>query len=261
MDRVFDPEFVQSQHYAELLIDEIPSNKRFDALIAIYRDKLKGEIYHIGLVVQALIKKLSEDQVKQFLAILSDELSIIRDEKDFRCNMHLIPPNLWEQLSEVSRIRAESRVIKDLREGEAVGRWPQIYCKHGALATWARKHFRFFKLKDAVAKVLIEKLESKKESAACYVTNYFLGQLSEIVVTSQTIERCINAISTYIRENNKSVRNSFIENFALLPERWQKDFGESLQDLTDKDNPALYLYDGSPFLNLLPEEDDDEIPF
>ena len=43
--RVFDPDFYKSQHYAELLVDEIPTNKRFDTLVAIYREKVNGDIH------------------------------------------------------------------------------------------------------------------------------------------------------------------------------------------------------------------------
>ena len=43
MTRIFDPDFVKSQRYAELLVDQIPTNKRFDALITVYREKLNGE--------------------------------------------------------------------------------------------------------------------------------------------------------------------------------------------------------------------------
>ena len=142
--QVFDPDFVRSsQRYAKLLVDEIPANKRFDALVTLYRQKLNGDIYNVGLVVHTLIAKLTDDQIKQYLAIVSDELVMITEEKDIRHNLHLLPPNLWEQLSEISRLRVENKVIRAIKDGEA----SNGSSRSGALATWARGHFRHFTLR------------------------------------------------------------------------------------------------------------------
>ncbi|MGI0016120.1 MAG: TIGR02391 family protein, partial [Nitrososphaera sp.] len=136
--RVFDSDFVKSDHYVELLVGEIPTNKRLDTLITIYREKLKGDIYSIGLLVRSLIGKISDDQVKQYLAIVSEELSTVTDEANIRYNLHLLPPNLWGELSEISRLRIENRVIREIKEGKL----DNGICKKGALATWARNHFK-----------------------------------------------------------------------------------------------------------------------
>jgi uncharacterized protein (TIGR02391 family) len=261
MGRVFDPDFYKSQQYAELLVDEVPTNKRFDVLVAIYRDKLNGDIYNVGLVIRALINKLSEDQIKQFLEVISEELSSITDEKEFRYNLHLLPPNLWEQLRELPRLRAENRVIKAIKEGEAVGE----SCRRGALATWARTHLRHFKLKEQVGNTFIVKLESDGSQGKYYVVSLFLGQLPDIVLNSYSIERCIKAISDSIRNGDNAMRNALIDNYYLLPENWQKSFEDSLKDLIDENNVTRYLPDGTaiPFLAKIEPEvsEEDDIPF
>lgn len=260
MKRVFDPDFYKSQQYAELLVEEVPTNKKFDVLVAIYRDKLNGDIYNIGLIIQALIGKLSEDQVKQFVVIVSDEFATITDEKEFRYNLHLFPSSLWEQLQEISRLRAENRVLKAIKEGEA----EEDKCRRGALATWARGHFRFFKLKEQIGITLAEKLESNDISSQYFVTEYFLAQLPEVVLSTYRIQRCIKAISNSIRNGNTTIRNSLVENIHSLPEDWQKKFVESLKDLINEENPEQYLYNGTPFIGKdisLTDVIEDDIPF
>lgn len=257
MNRVFDPDFYKSQQYAELLVDEIPTNKRFDVLVAIYRDKLEGDIYNVGLVIQALIAKLSEEQIKQFATIVSDELATINEEKEFRYNLHLLPSNLWEQLNEISRLRAENRVIKAIKEGEAIGE----NCRRGALATWARSHFRYFKLKEQIGLAFAEKLESGNLNSRYFVVKYFLGQMPDVVLNQHRIQRCVKAICNSIRNDNQStIRNTLIDNIYLLPEDWQKYFADSLKDLIDETDSPNYLYDGTPFLAKL-ESPEDDIPF
>ena len=259
MGRIFDPDFFKSQHYAELLVNEIPSNKLFDVLIAIYRRKLEGDVYSIGLVVRALIIKLSDDQIKRYVAIVSEELSEITDEKDFKYNLHLLPPHLWVSLSETSRLRVENRVIRAIREGES----RDNKCIKGALATWARKHFPYFTLKDQVGETFIEKLESDNLLSKYYVAELFLPQLSEVISSPTRIRRCVIIISESIRKSDGGMQTALLNNIYSLPEKLQKDFAESLKDLTDESNPAIYLPDGAPFLvSTQPKSDEDEnLPF
>lgn len=262
--RVYDPDFVRSQRYATLLVDEIPANKRFDTLVAIYREKLNGDIYNIGLVVGTLLGKLTDNQVKQYLEIVSDELSTISDEKEFIYNLHLLQPSRWEQISEASALRVENRVIRAIREGDA--EWDE--CKAGVLATWARAHFTYFKMKDTVGKALLEKLETRSEwngdyseRNAHYVVGWFLPQLPHVLLSPHLIARCVNAISYHIREGNTRIRTLLIDGIRDLPDNWQEQFVEALKDLTDANNPAICLIDGTPFLTSdPPSEGYDDMP-
>ena len=261
MERVFDPDFYKSQQYAELLVDEVPTNKRFDVLVAIYRDKLNGDIYNVGLVIRALINKLSEDQIKQFLGIVSDEIGSITNEKEFRYNFYLLPPNLWEQIQELPKLRAENRVIKAIKDGQAIGQ----SCRQGALATWARSHFRYFKLKEQIGNAFITKLETDSTLGKYYVVNLFLTQLPDVVLSSHHIERCVKAISNIIRNGNNEIRNTLIDDFWLLPENWKNIFTDSLKDLIDENSVIGYTPDGEPIPFLAKIEpktsEEDDIPF
>jgi hypothetical protein len=260
IESIFDPDFVKSQHYAELLVEKIPTNKRFDTLVAIYREKLKGDIYNVGLVIRALIAKLPEDQIKQYMEIVSEELGTITDGNSFAYNLHLLPPNLWEQLAEISKLRAENRVIKAIREGEVYGE----KIRHGGLATWAKAHFQNFTLREQIGLEFIEKLESPILSSNHYVTGFFLLQLPNVIFSLPQIRRCIKAISNSVRQGDERIRNTLVMNIRSLPDKWQTWFAESLSDLTDEHNPEIYLSDGSPFLTSSQSADIDEeedIPF
>lgn len=160
-------------------------------MVTIYRDKLNGDIYNVGHIIRVIIDKLTDEQSKQFLAIISEELSTTTAEKEFRYNFHILPPHLWEQIQEASKLRAENRVIKAIKEGEAIG----DVCQKGALATWARAHFRHFKLKEQIGIAFTEKLEKNNFSDKFYVVKLFFLQLPEVVISSYLIQKCVNAIS------------------------------------------------------------------
>ncbi|MBI5713517.1 MAG: TIGR02391 family protein [Chloroflexi bacterium] len=263
MTRVFDADFVKSKHYAELLTNEVPTNKLFDTLVTVYRDKLQGDIYSVGLIVHVLISKLSDDQMKQYLTIVSDEMGVITDEKDIRYNLHLLPPSLWEQISEISRLRIENRVLRAIKDGMSIHK----NCQTGALATWVREHFRYFALKDQVGAAFLEKIQSNISNSKYYVAELFLPQLPVVILSSYQIQQCIKVISDDIRGGDRILRKALVENIYSLPENWQSGFVESLKDITNEDDPQLYLPDGTPFLKsepLLKSEppmDEENIPF
>ncbi len=252
LESVFDPDFYRSQQYAELLVNRIPPNKRFDALILIYREKFRGDIYNVALVIKALIDQLTDEQIQQFVAIVSDELATIKDEKGFRYNLHLLPPKLWEQLHEVSRLRAENRVIKELKEGR------------GALTTWARDHFRYFKLKQQLSNVFLEKLQGSDPLGKLSVVKSYLSYLPDIFVDELSAKRCVRAISDSIRNGNIAVRNELVDDIFWLSEDWQNLFVENLKDLIDSEENSgkgTYLPNGTYFLGTFEPPEEDDVPF
>jgi uncharacterized protein (TIGR02391 family) len=261
LTRVFDSNFVNSYRYAELLVNEVPANKLFDTLIAIYRGKLEGDIVSTMLVIGALINKLSEDQIKQFLAIVSDELSVINEDIEIRYNLKLIPPNLWSRLTEVSKLRIENRVIGSIKEGQVING----VLSYGGLATYARKHFENFTLKDRLEKTFLEKLNSKSVSERIYVIGHFLSVLPIVITAPFWIDEIISDISDTIKDNYEITHKPFVKHFHSLPDLWRKQFYEELKDMTEdeEETSAFQLADGTPFLKYIeysPRSDDD-IPF
>jgi uncharacterized protein (TIGR02391 family) len=169
MTSVFDPDFYRSQQYAELLVQQIPTTKRFDILVALYREKLLGDIHNVALVIHTLISKLPDDQVAQYLLIVSDELSTVTVEKEFRYCLKMVPAHLWEKLSDAPRLRAENRIIREIQKGSMYG----TTCSSGGLATWARDQLCNFSLKDKVAIAFVEKLQSQDQLSQWYVVGCF----------------------------------------------------------------------------------------
>jgi hypothetical protein len=231
----------------------------FTRRCTVYREKFNADIYNVGLIVRTLLGRLTEDQLKQYLAVVSDEVSTVTDEKEFRYNLHLMPPAFWQQLSEASRMRVENRVVRSINEGQFVNRKIQ----RGALATWAREHFPYFTLEYQVGTAFIDKLEADDRTGKHYVVELFFQQLPVVVESSYRIGRCVKAISTCVREGDEVVRDIVARSAFLLPEYWQKEFARELQDQADENEPpATYPTDEmDPFLSSDEPIDEDEIPF
>jgi uncharacterized protein (TIGR02391 family) len=256
LKRVFDPDFVDDERYIRLLVNEIPSIRLFDTLIALYRGKSSGNVYHVGKVIKELLTRISVDQTKQFLTILANELNTISDETEIRYNLYIIPISLWMQIQEAPRIRIENRVIKAIEKGTED--FDQI--RDGALATWARELFPFFILKEKAGDAFITKLESDNLFEENYVLCFFFRQLPIVITNERKIKRCTEIISNKIKHNQSDYRVALINNITYLPNNWQILFKEKLIDETNEKNPAVFLSDGSPFLTNLVNLDD-ENPF
>jgi uncharacterized protein (TIGR02391 family) len=249
LDKIFDPDFVDSKRYAELIVAEIPENKRVDTLIEIYRKKLDGKGRNIALTVKVVLNILTEEQKNIYLKIVSDELSITSNEKVIICNLKLLPPNLWQQIDEKARLRIENKIIKSIEEGIYSPFENKCLDGKGSLGTWGRTFLNHFTSIDTLKTVLINKFRSESTYQKIYVINFFFLQLPKIFTYSYNIDECINVISEMIKKPEEAVVNIFRENYYMLPEKWREKFKYNLEILSES-NPELWSY-----IN------DEEIPF
>jgi uncharacterized protein (TIGR02391 family) len=197
--RVFDPDFVENERYSDLLTSEIPPGKQLDILIEIYRRKTEGDGRKLRFIINSLIKNLTEDQVTEFVSVVSDELKIVHDNNIIRMILEFFPPNLWHKLSETARLRIENKLLQSIRDGQ----WHPSSSKiiDGAFGTWAKSFMRFFTLKDELLNVIVEKLWSNQTMQGLYVMKYFYSEIPFLVENNETRQRIIRAITKRIRTN------------------------------------------------------------
>jgi uncharacterized protein (TIGR02391 family) len=256
LTRVFDPDFVGSDRYAKLLVDEIPDKKLMDTAIEIYRKKEDGSEERLELLFKAFFVRLSETQITQFLTVVSEELKIIQDEKLIRSVLRILPANLWPRIDETARLRIENKLIRSIESGEAYEDSEKV---KGALGTWARDFLTYFTFREEVTITLINKLSNNDSDHRRYVANFFMSELPSVITEAWHIILCVSAISDAIKGGDLTLRRALINCVRKYPEEWQKDLAEELKDLTDSKRPALNFPDGTPFLTLT--IDDDDIPF
>jgi len=92
VSRVFDPDFVASERYSDLLASEIPAKKRLEVFFDVYRDKLDGKGENLKFFFAALLKQLDDEDKNQFMSVslknFSRLMTIGLSRSLFR---HLIP--------------------------------------------------------------------------------------------------------------------------------------------------------------------------
>ena len=254
--RVLDPEFVESARYAELLVSEVPALKRGDATIALYQERKRADLRKLRFLIGGLLAQLSDTQINNYLAVVSEELRTTTDDASIRTSIQMLTPELWPGLAEVARLRIENKLIGGLQQGEVLegGKTTQ------PLATWSNSFLKAFSLRQEAAVTLVRKLEDSDRDDRHYVGKYFMRYLPEVAVSDHLVERCIRAIASAVKEGDENVRAALISVVRSYPPEWQAKLHSALQEETDPENPAVVLDDGTPFLSS-PTKEDDDVPF
>lgn len=199
---VADPEFVESKRYAELLTNEVPANRRVDALAALFTARRTLDVRKLRYLVSTLLSLLSDTQLAQYLATVSDELRTATEEIAIRTALQMLTPELWPRIGEAARLRIENKLIREIKEGEILTNG----IVSGALGTWANSLMRAFTLRADGAKILIEKMEDTDSDDRHYVAKYFMSRLPEILTEEGQLRRGIRAVCSAIRNGDVNVR-------------------------------------------------------
>lgn len=239
LNRVFDKHFVQSARYAELLVSDIPTGKRLDILIEIYRRKREGNGSTLEYVSKELLRQLSEDQTAHFLSIVSEELKITQDDTDIRLTLRILPPDLWPDLDEAARLRAENVLIKSIKEGQSTSDG-KIIRGSGNLGAWARDFLKHFTLKAQAGQVILKKI-GQDEPSQQYIFHFFLLILPDLYDTSHHRDACVTAIAQAVKaEFGDSLIRKLKKSYWPFPEDWRNSLKKAI--------PALKTYaDIMPF--------------
>jgi uncharacterized protein (TIGR02391 family) len=179
--RVHDPDFVDSERYVELLVSEIPPKRHLDTVVELYRNKHEGDFVNARRVIDAILPYLSDDERSEYVGVVSEELKKSREPEDFMGAFSLLPPDLWNEIEEVARHRAEKKAIRSIEEGEASPSEGSLYM--GRIGVSAASFLpRFIYRKEAI-RTLIGKLAKRHRSEQAYVIYYFGEALPVLVKT------------------------------------------------------------------------------
>jgi hypothetical protein len=218
------------------------------------------EMRKLRHLIPTLLSLLSEIQIAQYLAIVSEDLRTATDELPIRTALQALTPELWPRIAEIPRLRIENKLIRSIKEGEILRNGRVT----GTLGTWSVSFIKYFSMRSDVADALINKLEDADGDDRHYVAKYFIARLPETLVGEQgEVRRAVTALATAIRNGDSNVREAVVAHVRAFPSQWQSQIVEALKDVTDPMNPAVVLADGTPLLGAptATEEADEDIPF
>lgn len=247
--RIFDPLFVEKSEYAELLVSEIPYDELVNTTISILNNRKSGDPKKLDFFFDAAFNKADAEQQQMIIKVFSTELKNAQTDLEIIGLIRYIKPKLWPLIDDDTKFRIENRIICSVKEGYL----ENGEVKKGVLGTWGNSLGQYFKLKNELARALIERL-SPSWYTQNYVANYYLSYLDSIVEGNYLIEKCCENLAYAALGNNAKLLKSELSNyFTALPKKWRELFLE--KGLRYRDHDKQY-YD-----KLQAIKDEDEIPF
>ena len=176
LERVFDPYYVKTEEYSDLLVQEIPKRQRANIAIQVILQHKRGDIYALGFFFKSLLKQLEPFEVSRTCKVIDGELRATQDQADIRYILHMCPGGLWLQLDKTVRIRTENILYEDFSKG-AFDVSSGLCGKCGALATWITEdHLINFDKIEKWTRQAVEMLQSDSSATTAYISNFFLVQ-------------------------------------------------------------------------------------
>jgi uncharacterized protein (TIGR02391 family) len=177
IERVFDRHFAQSDKYADLLVERIPSRKLLDVVLALFARRKEGKTKSVVRFSKAVLRKLSAEEQVTYWDIVSEALESASSDDDFRTAIQIAKDD-WLKVSQIARLRAEHRLIESSREGEYNKQ--DDLCPKGALGTWAQDIAKEFTLQQEFVDAVSFRLLSGNPAAAAYVFHYHFVPLRQL---------------------------------------------------------------------------------
>lgn len=181
--KVFDPLFVSSDQYAELLVQEVPPGKRLDLLIQLFQRRREGDTTNVVLFSDALWKLLTPEELIQYREILSDSLFNMKGSENWFSAIQMSISH-WEHLKPLAKARAEGHLIASIRAGR-YSKDDDACNDQGKLGTWASGLGAKFLLKEQLLDEFESKLDSADPDNRAYILKYFLRDLIEAAPTPE----------------------------------------------------------------------------
>lgn len=180
LERVFDPYYVKTEEYSDLLVQEIPKRQRANIAIQVILQHKRGDIYALGFFFKSLLKQLEPFEVSRTCKVIDGELRATQDQADIRYILHMCPGGLWLQLDKTVRIRTENILYEDFSKG-AFDVSSGLCGKCGALATWVTEdHLINFDKIEKWTRQAVEMLQSDSSATTAYISNFFWYKICHV---------------------------------------------------------------------------------
>tara|TARA_R100000750_G_C2344795_1_gene95841 strand:+ start:1399 stop:2799 length:1401 start_codon:yes stop_codon:yes gene_type:complete len=213
--RIIDPDFVESEQYAEALLDELPEDSAMLILQKIANEDTYE--YKHEYLVSGLWSLTEKNEREEFLIHLSEVLDKVIPKGKWPPSLRLLQAlgtSSWNELKKATRIRIESLIIKDVLAG-----YKDIFGgrvkKGGSLGTYATTFWRYFDDKVGLANNLISMLRQSWYTQN-YVASFFMHIIPELAETTETRNEFIEAF-TVAKSNDARI---VIKNLPKLPNDW-----------------------------------------
>ena len=198
IDLLFDDDFTDTQEYADLLLKEVPSKKRYDLLLELYQRRADLPQNKLKYFLAALFSSLTKAAKGDFIRVVSSSLMKCKDDKALRMYCHYFMKDTYSEIDKLAQLRIENMMLKSIRNGRVSYSLDEMGnevagCDYkGRLATWISKPEKLDLLsnKNEIIEELFYSLTSEDSEKENYVFEYFRNVVfdSNLILTPHQIK-------------------------------------------------------------------------
>lgn len=219
--RVFDPLFVESLEYAQLIVSEIPTTELPTVFESVFADRAAADPKRLVLFFRALLQRMTDQHREEAARVVSESLRLARTHTDFIAIIRFLRPGMWPLLAPDARARTEASVIASISEGKRDAFAGTT--TGGGLGTWANTFGRHFDRRHDLIEA-IRRLLHIDWYTQNYVGQYFMSSIPSLVDTTEQREAICEGIAYAAFDNDARVlRSRLLEAYPRYPDEWKND--------------------------------------
>ncbi len=211
-----DPAFVDSEDYAEALLEAIPENVSADTIIALLQDRAIHQKHTRAL--RLLFRSLPMQHRIRVCTAMSELFGAEVPNGNWSSPIILLAATAkdsWQLLLKLVQLRLENAIVEDVRRGR-LDIHAFLPARSGALGTWSLSLWRYMRNQSALCDVFVELLKSDWYCQN-YVANSFFGILHPLAQSVDKEKQVLEALSSAYNNDARVVKN----NLHKLPPHWQ----------------------------------------
>ena len=244
LGRVFDPDFVRTERYAELLVEEIPPRQRYDVFVEAYRMKENGDARALQHFFKVLLKSLPEQETAEACTVFSDELKVIDNGDTITAAIQVLPPECWPHYSEVARLRVENILHQSVGKGRYEANGKRLLDGH--LGLLIQNICKCLGNAGDVVRTLVFKLEYGDRLEKDYVLEHFVPWLDAWF--AEPPPPLVAALKKGLEQGDPRFAKAVGTLLSFTSDRWTDALRVSLDSFSSRGGSIVKI-------------DDDDLPF
>lgn len=234
--KILDPDFVSSERYANLLIEQIPQKKRLATCQEIISRRRELDGKKVRPFFDGILRVMDQESKAELWGMLSEELSQTNDDDTIIFVLSAFPEDVWKQLSEIARLRIENKLVQSIKRGE----WSIQHekCGDGNLGVWAMNIAGHFTLKDDLWNAVFAKLSSDDYEEQEYAFKYFASSIRANFTTPSF--RLIMLVQKGLRAGDKRFKD-LVDQWTLFDSSgsaWASTFTGDMEKFEERSSHA-----------------------
>ncbi len=234
IELLFDEDFTDTKEYAELLLKEVPSKKRYDLLLELYQKRAQLPQNKLHHFLTALFASLTKAAKSDFVRVVSTSLMRCKDDNDLRMYCHYFMNDTYAEIDKLAQLRIEDLMLKSVN----AGKYENVYyfendtheekCTAGSLSTWISKKLDLLGNKEAIINILFKKLD-RGYSEQEFVFKYFLTAITKKPSEYNNFE--LYVIKSHLKKGNSLFSNWLEGDIDIIAdEEYIKTFGAEYEE-------------------------------